>query len=97
MVSLQAAFVAMLLSNPGQTVLLDFYSDKLIDKEFHLLDFWPEPGVYTLRLECVGKNSKSEGNNLGLESVRLRPGKWTRTFLQAVGQSLYRFRLIALW
>jgi hypothetical protein len=52
--------------------VLDFYSDRLIDREFHLLDFWPEPGVYTLRLECVGKNFKSEWCNLGVESVRLR-------------------------
>ena len=27
MVSLHAAFAAILLSNPGQTVLLDFYAD----------------------------------------------------------------------
>ena len=52
--------------------VLDFYSDNLTDKEFHLLDFWPEPGVYTLRLECVGKSAKSEGYNLGVESIRLR-------------------------
>jgi hypothetical protein len=51
---------------------LDFYSDNLVDKEFHLLDFWPDPGVYTLRLQCVGKSAKSEGYCLGLESVRLR-------------------------
>jgi hypothetical protein len=51
---------------------LDFYSDNLVDKEFHLLDFWPDPGVYTLRLQCVGKSAKSEGHCLGLESVRLR-------------------------
>jgi hypothetical protein len=52
--------------------VLDFYADNLTDKEFHLLDFWPEPGVYTLRLDCIGKSAKSEGWNLGLESVRLR-------------------------
>jgi hypothetical protein len=52
--------------------VLDFYSDNLTDKEFHLLDFWPDPGIHTLRLECVGKSAKSEGNYLGLESVRLR-------------------------
>ncbi len=51
---------------------LDFYSDKVANTEFHLLDFWPDPGKYTVRLECVGKNSKSEGFNLGLESVNLR-------------------------
>ncbi len=40
--------------------------------EWHLLDFWPEPGEYTLRLECIGKNPKSTGYFLGVESVRLR-------------------------
>jgi hypothetical protein len=51
---------------------LDFYSAEVADREFFLIDFWPEPGAYTLRLECVGKNPQSEGYNLGLESVRLR-------------------------
>jgi hypothetical protein len=40
---------------------LDFYSPQIVNTEFHLLDFWPEPGDYTLRLECVGR-------------VRPRPG-----------------------
>ena len=44
---------------------LDFYSDKVANIEFHLLDFWPEPGKYTVRLECVGKNRKSDGFGLG--------------------------------
>ncbi len=51
---------------------LDFYSAKVVDKEFHLMDFWPDPGKYTLRLECTGKNAQSQGYYLGLESVRLR-------------------------
>jgi hypothetical protein len=51
---------------------LDFYSEKIADQECHLLDFWPEPGRYTLRLDCVGKNPRSEGYYCGLESVRLR-------------------------
>jgi hypothetical protein len=51
---------------------LDFFSDKIVSNEFHLLDFWPEPGKYTLRLECVGKNVKSAGFALGLETVNLR-------------------------
>jgi len=37
-----------------------------------LMDFWPEPGKYTLRLECVGKNKDSEGHRIGVNSVRLR-------------------------
>ena len=51
---------------------LDFYTPEIESREFHLLDFWPEPGLYTLRLECVGKNHLSAGHYLGLESVRLR-------------------------
>lgn len=51
---------------------LDFYSDQVSDWEWHLLDFWPEPGPYTLRLECTGKNPRSTGQYLGVESVRLR-------------------------
>jgi hypothetical protein len=54
----------------GQTI--DLYGAKVSDVEVHLLDFWPEPGQYTLRLECVGRNAQSAGNNLGIESVRLR-------------------------
>lgn len=51
---------------------LDFYDPDTGEHEFHLLDFWPEPGDYTLRLECVGRNPASSGWYLGLESVRLR-------------------------
>ena len=51
---------------------LDFYSADLAGREFHLLDFWPEPGAHTLRLECVGRNAQSTGHFCGIESVRLR-------------------------
>lgn len=51
---------------------LDFFSAETQNREFHLLDFWPEPGPHVLRLECVGKNHASAGSWLGLESVRLR-------------------------
>lgn len=51
---------------------MDFYSKDVANKEFHLLDFWPDPGHYTLRLQCVGKNPSSSGHFLGIESVRLR-------------------------
>ena len=51
---------------------MDGYNAKVVNEEFHLLDFWPEPGTYTLRLECVGKNPQSTGFYLGLESARLR-------------------------
>ena len=51
---------------------VDLYLATTGEWETHLLDFWPEPGEYTLRLECVGKNPASQGYYLGIESVRLR-------------------------
>jgi D-arabinan exo alpha-(1,3)/(1,5)-arabinofuranosidase (non-reducing end) len=51
---------------------LDFYNDQTDTWEYHLLDFWPDPGEYTLRLECVGANPDATGQGLGIESVRLR-------------------------
>ncbi len=50
----------------------DLYSAELQDYELHLLDFWPEPGKYRIRLECVGKSPLSGGHFLGIESVILR-------------------------
>lgn len=52
--------------------VMDFYSEEIRNREYHLLDFWPELGKYILRLECVGKNQLSGGYYLGIESVRLR-------------------------
>jgi hypothetical protein len=63
----QAALDGVRLGRP-----MDFYSDRVANQEFHLLDFWPDPGRYTLRLECVGKNQQSSGYYCGIESVRLR-------------------------
>ena len=51
---------------------MDFYSPKVEQWEYHFLDFWPDPGEYVLRLECVGKNHHSSGQGLMIESVRLR-------------------------
>ena len=51
---------------------VDLYLATTGEWETHLLDFWPEPGEYTLRLECVGKNPASQGYYMGIESVRLR-------------------------
>ncbi|MBP7748119.1 MAG: DUF2961 domain-containing protein [Phycisphaerae bacterium] len=51
---------------------LDFYKADTDNWEYHLLDFWPDPGEYVLRLECVGKHNVSTGYYLGIESVRLR-------------------------
>jgi hypothetical protein len=52
--------------------VMDLYSSEISTREFHLLDFWPEPGKYKLCLECVGKSPVSAGHYLGIESVRLR-------------------------
>jgi hypothetical protein len=51
---------------------IDLFSPKVVNEEVHLVDFWPDPGKYTLRLECVGKNPQSQGYFAGVESVRLR-------------------------
>jgi len=51
---------------------LDLYSPRIESQEFHLLDFWPDPGRHVVRLECVGRNPASTGHYLGIESVRLR-------------------------
>ena len=71
----QASIIPPNLSPPGGYKLggpIDLYSEKVKNREVHLLDFWPDPGLYTLRLRCTGKNPASQGHLLGIESVRLR-------------------------
>jgi len=51
---------------------IDLFSAEIVNQEFHLLDFWPDPGKFLLRLDCTGKNPQSSGYYLGMESVRLR-------------------------
>ncbi|MCX7424700.1 MAG: DUF2961 domain-containing protein [Planctomycetia bacterium] len=51
---------------------MDLFNKEGSPWEWHLLDFWPEPGEHTLRLECVGKHRDSAGYLLGVESIRLR-------------------------
>jgi hypothetical protein len=51
---------------------MDLYDKEVHEWEHHLLDFWPDPGSYTLELRLVGKNHFSTGKKLGIESVRLR-------------------------
>ena len=51
---------------------MDFYAPEIEAREYHFLDFWPEPGKYVLRLDSVGKNHLSGGSDLMIESVRLR-------------------------
>jgi len=53
----------------GET--LDFYAETRSTAVFPLLDFWPEPGRYVLRLACVGKSASSAGHACVIESVRL--------------------------
>lgn len=52
--------------------VIDLFSSKVVSEEAHLLDFWPDAGEYTVRLECVGKNPQSQGCYAGIESLRLR-------------------------
>lgn len=63
----QASLNGVALGGP-----IDLYSPEVANAEVPLLDFWPEPGRYTLRLQCVGKNERSKGFYVGVESVRLR-------------------------
>lgn len=51
---------------------VNLYDKEIVEWEHHLLDFWPEPGDYQLQLRLVGKDTHSSGENLGIESVRLR-------------------------
>jgi hypothetical protein len=51
---------------------MNLYDATVRDWEHHLLDFWPEPGNYTLELRLAGKDHRSTGKMLGIESVRLR-------------------------
>ncbi len=51
---------------------MDFYAPTIEAQEVQFLDFWPEPGTYVVRLDCVGKNHLSSGAALMIESVRLR-------------------------
>ncbi|HOZ48627.1 MAG TPA: DUF2961 domain-containing protein [Candidatus Hydrogenedentes bacterium] len=51
---------------------LDLYSQETGVREFQLLDFWPEPGTHTLRLEHVGRADRSTGDYVGLVAIMLR-------------------------
>lgn len=51
--------------------VLDFYAEEREAREFPLLDFWPDPGTYTVKLEAVGRNGRSSGSSCSIEAVRL--------------------------
>jgi hypothetical protein len=50
---------------------LEFYAEDSGSKIFPLLDFWPDPGKYVLRLECIGRSPRSTGLACPIESIRL--------------------------
>lgn len=49
---------------------LDFYADEPGGWTFQLLDFWPDPGTYHLRLEKIGKDDNSTGYSCRIESIQ---------------------------
>ena len=51
---------------------IDLYASESRIDDIQLLDFWPEPGIHTFRLECVGRNHLSDDCQMGVNSVRLR-------------------------
>ncbi|MBP7053692.1 MAG: DUF2961 domain-containing protein [Phycisphaerae bacterium] len=63
----QASLDGVKISTP-----MDLYSDTDDGDDYQLMDFWPEPGKYVLRLECVGRNHLSDGDQIRINSVRLR-------------------------
>jgi hypothetical protein len=63
----QASLDGVKIGNP-----IDLYSDIYDVDDYQLMDFWPEPGKYALRLECVGRNHLSDGDEIRVNSVRLR-------------------------
>jgi hypothetical protein len=50
---------------------LEFFAGESDAREFPLLDFWPDPGTYVLRLECIGRDPRSAGYACAVDSVRL--------------------------
>lgn len=55
----------------------DFYAKDLTVRDFYLGSHRLSQGKHTLRLVCVGRNPFSQGNYLGLDSVRLRE-RWIK-------------------
>ena len=50
----------------------DFYSPQVEVRDLYLGSYTLSPGAHTLRFEAAGANPLSSGDNLGLDSVRLR-------------------------
>ena len=55
----------------------DFYVKELQIKDNYFGSLKLAPGKHTLRMECVGRNVMSKGNQLGLDSIRLRE-RWNK-------------------
>jgi hypothetical protein len=55
----------------------DFYSEGVEVRDFYLGSYILSPGTHTLRFDSVGKNPFSDGDVLGLDSVRLRE-RWQK-------------------
>lgn len=51
---------------------MNLFNESVEPLEYHLLDFWPDPGKYILELKLIGKDRNSNGEMLGIEAVRLR-------------------------
>jgi len=51
---------------------IDLYSAETGVKEFPVLDFWPDPGKHTVRLQLTGKSAQASGDYLGVVSLLLR-------------------------
>ena len=51
---------------------IDLYADNTSVKEYQILDFWPDLGQHTVRLQHVGRSDKSSGDYLGIVAVFLR-------------------------
>ncbi|MBE0652464.1 MAG: DUF2961 domain-containing protein, partial [Bacteroidales bacterium] len=50
----------------------DFYNPYVVMTEIGLGQYTLSKGKHTIRLECVGKNTVSQGYGLGFDSIRLR-------------------------
>jgi len=61
----QASLDGVMVGRP-----LDLFADQPAAGYFPLLDFWPNPGTYVLRLEWIGQNPRSAGHACRIESVR---------------------------
>jgi len=61
---------------------LDTWRSEESSYEYHLMDFWPDPGQYTVRFQWTGRNEASFGDQLAIRSVRLRE---RRPRVEAIG------------